>query len=208
MKNSYWIVGGASAAFIACLSGALALFGVRDGLRRAPQDFEECAERAQSEQAQRDTPSKDDLTTSLSQCEKQFVGWRKPGGGYTYFDFLQNRQFDIAGPNPTREEQKYFDEQYTLYLEAQRRDMNAASLAEQQNQILQPDLKDDRAVGSISPPGPPLVITPKAVPIPRARSSVIPPTASCDDSSLSCGWTNLSAGLKKFFGSNASGNPP
>ena len=69
------------------------------------------------------------------------MGRRKPGGGYTYFDFLQNRQFDITGPNPTREEQKYFDEQYTLYLEAQRRDMNAASLAEQQNQILQPDLR-------------------------------------------------------------------
>jgi hypothetical protein len=203
MKNSYWILGGASAAFIACLSGGLALFGVPDGLRRTPQDFEECAERAQ-----RNTPPKDDLATLLSRCEKQFVGRRKPGGGYTYFDFLQNRQFDIAGPNPTREEQKYFDEQYTLYLEAQRRDMNAASSAEQQNQILQPDLKDDRAIGPASPPGPPIVITPKAIPLPRARSLVIPPIASCDDSSLSCGWTKLSAGLRKFFGSNASGNPP
>jgi hypothetical protein len=203
MKNVYWIFGGVSVAIIACLCGGLAWLGVPDGLRRVPQDFEECAERAQS-----DASRKEDRTTLLSHCEKQFVGRRKPGGGYAYFDFLQNRQFDIAGPNPTPEEQKYFDEQYALYLHAQRRDMNAASLAEQQNQILLPDLKDDRATAPASPPGPPIVITPKAVPIPRARSLVIPPTASCDDSSLSCGWTKLSAGLKKFFGSNASGNPP
>jgi hypothetical protein len=202
MKNSYWILGVGSAAFISCLSVGLAWIGIPDWLQRPPQDFEECAA-----QAQRNT-SRDDLAILLSRCEKQFVGRRKPGGGYTYYDVLQNRQFDIAGPNPTREEQKHFDEQYSLYLEAQRREMNAASLAERQDPIIQPDLKDDRAVGSASPPRPPIVITPKPVPIPRARGSVIPPTASCDNSSLSCGWTKLSTGLKKFFESNASGNPP
>jgi hypothetical protein len=64
------------------------------------------------------------------------------------------------------------------------------------NRVTQPDLKDDRVVGSISPPGPPMVITPSTVPIPRARSSVIPPNAICEDSSLSCNWSIFSAGVK------------
>jgi hypothetical protein len=200
MEKSYWIFGAACAA---CLSGGLAWFGLPNWLERAPQDFEQCSERAQKK-----SPSKDDLTISLSQCEKQFVGRRKLGGGYTYFDFLQNRQFDIAGPNPSREEQKYFDEQYTLYLEAHKREVDAASLAERQNQAMPPVTKDDRGLGSVAPPGPPLVITPKAVPVPRARNSVIPPTVACEDASLSCGWTKFSAGLKDFFGSNASGSRP
>ena len=203
MEKSYWVFGATCAAFVACLSGGLAWFGVPNWLQRAPQDFEQC-----SEQVKKNSLSKDDLTISLSQCENQFAGRRKPGGGYAYFDFLQNRQFDIAGPNPSREEQKHFDEQYTLYLEAQRREIDAASLAERQNQIMPLDSKDDRVIGSATPPGPPLVITPKTVPVPRARSSVIPSTVACEDSSLSCGWTKLSAGLKKFLGSNASGNPP
>jgi hypothetical protein len=96
--------------------------------------------------------SKNEVKTLLAECDKQFVGRRKTGGGYTYYDFLQNRQFDIVGPNPSREELKYFDEQYTLYLEAQKREMDAAFSAEQKNQIVQPDLKDDPVVGSMSPP--------------------------------------------------------
>ena len=200
MEKSYWMFG---AACVACLSGGLAWFGLPNWLERAPQDFEQCSERAQ-----KNSPSKDDLTISLSQCEKQFAGRRKPGGGYTYFDFLQNRQFDIAGPNPSRQEQRYFDEQYTLYLESHRREADAAALAERQNQIIPSDLKDDRVTGSATPSGPPLVITPKTVPVPRARSSVVPSSVGCEDSSLSCSWTKLSAGLKKFLGSNASGNPP
>ena len=81
-----------------------------------------------------------------AQCDKQFVGRRKRGGGYTYYDFPQNRHFDIGGPNPTQKELKYFDEQYTLYLDAQRRDKVAAAvaadavaaaLAEKQSQMAQ-----------------------------------------------------------------------
>ena len=39
-------------------------------------------------------------TASLAECNAKFAGRRKPGGGYTYFDFMQNRSFDIAGPEP------------------------------------------------------------------------------------------------------------
>ena len=62
---------------------------------RGPSDFEECAdvaEKAASREAKR---------TALSECNAKFAGRRKPGGGYTYFDFMQNRSFDIAGPNPS-----------------------------------------------------------------------------------------------------------
>jgi hypothetical protein len=64
----------------------------------------------------------------IAQCDKQFVGRRKIGGGYTYYDFLQNRHFDIAGPNPTPNELKHFDEEYTLYLDTQRREAAAAAI--------------------------------------------------------------------------------
>lgn len=65
----------------------------------APADFEECAERAERSAGK-------DKAALLSACDGQFAGRRKPGGGYTYFDFMQNRSFDIAGPNPTAAELK------------------------------------------------------------------------------------------------------
>jgi len=138
----------------------------------------------------------------MAQCGKQFVGRRKAGGGYTYYDFLQNRHFDIAGPNPTPKELRYFDEQYTLYLDTQRREAVAAALAEKQNRMAQPGFQGDRVVGSISQPEP-VAIAPTNVPIPRSRSSVVESNGLCEDASLSCNWTRFSAGIKKFFDSNA-----
>jgi hypothetical protein len=125
----------------------------------------------------------------MAQCGKQFVGRRKTGGGYTYYDFLQDRHFDIAGPNPTPKELRYFDEQYTLYLDTQRREAVAAALAEKQNRLAQPGFQDDRVVGSISQPGPSVVIAPTNIPIPRPRSSVVESNGLCEDASLSCNWT-------------------
>ena len=68
--------------------------------KRAPVDFEDCADRAEK------SATKQEKTAALAECNAKFAGRRKPGGGYTYFDFMQNRNFDIAGPNPTPEEQK------------------------------------------------------------------------------------------------------
>ncbi len=94
---------------------------------KAPADFEECADLAEK------SPTKEQKTAALADCSAKFAGRRKPGGGYTYYDFMQNRSFDIAGPNPTPEEQKYIDQQYSLYLEKQRHDsVTAALLAQQQ----------------------------------------------------------------------------
>jgi len=190
-------------ALIGSSVGVATWFGVRWLPQYSPQDFEQC-----SAQVERTSSSKDEHMTLMAQCGKQFMGRRKTGGGYKYYDFLQNRHFDIAGPNPTPEELKYFDEQYTLYLDAQRREAVAAALAEKQNRMAQPGSQDDRVVGSISQPGPPVVIAPTNVPIPRARSSVVQSDGLCEDASLSCNWTKFSVGIKKFFESNAKANRP
>jgi hypothetical protein len=116
---------------IAAVAGLVALQPLRvhaQWWHRAPADFEECAEAAEK------AASKEEKRAALADCHAKFAGRRKPGGGYTYYDFMQNRSFDIAGPNPTAEEQKHIDEQYTIYLDNQRRSNIAAALAARQQQ--------------------------------------------------------------------------
>jgi hypothetical protein len=196
-------------ALICCAIGASTWFGLRWWPAPAPQDYEEC-----SEAAAKAVSSNDERALLIAQCDKQFVGRRRPGGGYTYFDFLQNRRFDIAGPNPTPEEQKNFDQEYIAYLNAQRRDAMAAALAEKQR--AEADVQNERfATGSINPPGAPLAITPNLaiasnnVQPPKAASQVARSKAQrCEPASLSCSWTKFSAGIKNFFGSYAKVNQP
>jgi hypothetical protein len=88
-------------ASICCALGVSTWLGIRWWPQHSPQDFEEC-----SEMAERTAVSLDERTSLITQCDKQFVGRRKMGGGYTYYDFLQNRHFDIAGPNPPPKEIK------------------------------------------------------------------------------------------------------
>lgn len=161
---------------------------------RAPADFEDCAEAAEK------SASKEAKTAALSECNAKFAGRRKAGGGYTYYDFMQDRSFDIAGPNPTAEEQKHIDEQYTIYLENQRRSTIAAAFAKQQQEQLQTSLKND---------------IPK-VPLPQERPKQQTPAAAadvrprdrggdCARQSFSCEWPRLSEGwndLKKLFTSS------
>lgn len=162
-----------------------------------------------SEQAGKTAASENERTFLIDQCDRQFSGRRKMGGGYTYYDFLQNRQFDIAGPNPTPTEQKYFDVQYTVYLDDQRRDAAAAAdLAEKQTQISQPNSQNEQVTSSITSPGPPLNLTPPRIPIPRPRSSVVRSRDPCEEASLSCTWTKFAAGIKNFFESDAQVNHP
>ena len=95
---------------------------------RAPVDFEECADAAEK------AATREAKAAALIECNAKFAGRRKPGGGYTYFDFMQNRTFDIAGPNPTPEEQKRIDEQYTEFLDRERQSNIAAAFAAKQQQ--------------------------------------------------------------------------
>jgi len=169
---------------------------------RTPVDFEECADAAEK------AANREARTEALAECNAKFAGRRKPGGGYSYYDFMQDRTFDIKGPNPTAEEQKYIDEQYALYLDKQRRNSIAAAFAAQQQQQQlqkQPDLMPQASM------------TPEAerVPLPHQRPTKAQMAgaaaeirrARCAKSAFSCEWPNLSETLsdlkKKLFGSQS-----
>src|SRR6267154_5378041 len=124
-----------SGLLIAVVVGGAALTPLRSHAQwwstRSPVDFEECADLAEK------AATKEARTSELAGCNAKFAGRRKPGGGYTYFDFMQNRSFDIAGPNPTPEEQKHIDEQSTVFLDRQRRSTAAAEFAAKQQELQQ-----------------------------------------------------------------------
>ena len=121
-----------SVLLIAALAGCMVLHPQRihaEWWSLAPADFEACADLAEK------APTKEEKKAALTRCNAKFAGRRKPGGGYTYYDFMQNRSFDIAGPNPTPAEQKYIDEQYTLFLDRERRNAIVQELAAKQQQM-------------------------------------------------------------------------
>jgi hypothetical protein len=166
---------------------------------RAPVDFEECADKAEK------AATKEEKTSQLSECNAKFAGRRKPGGGYSYFDFMQNRSFDIAGPNPTPEEQKQIDEQYTAFLDRERQSRIAAAFAAKQQLLQQASLRNE-----------PASLRNEKVPVPveapnkpaaaasdlRARAKM----ANCARHTFSCDWPRLSEGikdLKKLFGASS-----
>jgi hypothetical protein len=160
---------------------------------RAPVDFEECADLAEK------AATKEARASELAGCNAKFAGRRKPGGGYTYFDFMQNRSFDIAGPNPTPEEQKHIDEQYTAFLDKQRRSYIAAALTAQQEPQASPRIEKATV--------PVLAETPSKPKLPAADLKARAKAAKCaKESTFSCEWPVLSekiTNLKKaLFGSS------
>ena len=66
-------------AFICCAVSVATWFSIKWWPQHNPQDFEQC-----SEKAQRTASSKDERISLTAQCDKQFVGRRKIGGGYTF----------------------------------------------------------------------------------------------------------------------------
>ncbi|WP_201760122.1 hypothetical protein [Bradyrhizobium sp. AC87j1] len=162
--------------------------------KRAPVDFEECADAAEK------AATKSEKTSALADCNAKFAGRRKAGGGYSYYDFLQDRTFDIAGPNPTPEEQKKIDAAYTAYLAKERRSNEAAEAAARQQreqqelqarQLQQVALRTDVA----------------RVPVPVERPKVQQSVGqrskgACTKGAFSCEWPRLSESLndlKKLF---------
>ncbi|UZE50055.1 hypothetical protein ONR75_04610 [Rhodopseudomonas sp. P2A-2r] len=172
----------------AAFASSLALMPTPAGAQwwtAAPADFEDCAERAE-----RSGGGGDAKASLLADCEARFAGRRKAGGGYTYHDFMQNRSFDIAGPNPTAAEQRMIDEQYAAYLDGHRRSIIVAAFAEKQRQQQlqqQASLEPDKPAPIVAP----RQTRPVAVVKPRPR----PKSADCTDP-LACGWSRLSSGLK------------
>ena len=161
---------------------------------RAPADFEECADRAEK------AATREAKSSALSECHSKFAGRRKLGGGYTYFDFMQNRHFDIAGPNPTPEEQKHIDEQYIAYLEQERRSTIAAAFTAKQQQ---PQVQPATFKSEIEK-----VPVPRESPVKQQAANDLrsrTKATNCTKNSFSCEWPRLSEGLnelKKLFGSS------
>jgi hypothetical protein len=163
--------------------------------KRAPVDFEESADAAEK------AATKTEKTSALADCNAKFAGRRKPGGGYSYYDFLQDRSFDIAGPNPTPDEQKKIDESYTAYLANQRRSQEAAQAAARQQREQQE--KQAQQIQQVA-----LRTEVERVPVPVERPKVQQTAgprakgAACAKGSFSCEWPRLSEGLndlKKLF---------
>ena len=162
--------------------------------KRAPVDFESCADQAET------SATATEKTAALAACNAKFAGRRKPGGGYTYYDFLQDRSFDIAGPNPTPEEQKKIDEAYTAYLAKERRNNEAAQATARQQREQQ-----ERQVQQLQQVA--LRTEVERVPVPVERPKVQQtvgqrPKGACTKGSFSCEWPRLSEGLndlKKLF---------
>ena len=148
--------------------------------------------------------TKEEKTAALAECNQKYAGRRKPGGGYTYYDFMQDRTFDIAGPNPTPEEQKKIDEQYTAYLERERRNnIAAAQMAKQQPEpppapppeVQQVSLRTE----SVALPETEKVPVPVASPVKQAARIR---AAQCAKNQFSCEWPRLSESineLKRLF---------
>ncbi|MDB5640354.1 MAG: hypothetical protein JWP51_5262 [Bradyrhizobium sp.] len=185
-----------SLLLIAALAGSIVLHPSRAQAQwwsRAPVDFEECADKAEK------AATREERTSQLSDCNAKFAGRRKPGGSYSYFDFMQNRSFDIAGPNPTPEEQKHIDEQYTAFLDRERRNSIAEAFTakQQQQQLQQASLRNEKVPVPVEAPNKPQAATNDL----RTRAK----GQNCARGSFSCEWPRLSEGikdLKKLFGSS------
>ncbi|KJC60437.1 hypothetical protein UP10_12475 [Bradyrhizobium sp. LTSPM299] len=185
----------AIAAFVACVVLA-PVSAYAQWWRSAPKDFEDCADLAEK------AKTKEDKTAQLADCNAKFAGRRKPGGGYGYYDFMQDRTFDIAGPNPTPDEQKAIDQEYTVYLEKERRSSIVAAFNAKQLQQKQqePQQQPPRQIEQVT-----LRSDTEKVPVPVAspvKQAARVRAAQCAKNSFSCEWPRLSQSLddlKKLF---------
>jgi hypothetical protein len=182
---------GLAVASLALLACAAAWIGYGRLGPSVAKGYEECADEAKI-----NASSDNEYSKLIVHCGERFAGRRKAGGGYAYFDFMQNRTFDIAGPNPTESERKQIESAYMEFLGAQRREMLSSDLAKRQAAQEQAAL--EAAQRDI---GPPMVLTPK-IPLPTRRP-VIERSTACEDGSLSCGWAKLSAAVRNAFASSA-----
>jgi hypothetical protein len=195
-----------SVLLMAAVVGCVALHSSRARAQwwpHSPADFEECADLAEK------ASTKETKASALAECNAKFAGRRKPGGGYTYYDFMQNRSFDIAGPNPTPEEQRKIDQQYTEFLDQERRNSIAAAAAAKQQQEQQQ--QQAQPVQPVT-----FHAETEKIPLPVEAPNRQPPAAGadihshrhCRDHAFSCEWPRLSESIKDLkkmlFGSSGS----
>jgi hypothetical protein len=195
--------GGAKGLFVmpialALLALVVGWLGFRGSPPQSARDFEECVEQVEANAA-----SDDEHAALMTDCSARFAGRRKPGGGYTYYDFMQDRHFHIAGPNPTPEERKEIDRAYMGFLDTQRREAVSAELARRLIEQLQADMESAR-----QPAGPPMVLTPRnSVAAAAKRPADRSKSAHCEDGSLACSWARFSAVVKNAFVSSSKTKP-
>jgi hypothetical protein len=185
-KSARWATLGI--ACLALLAGASAW--IASSASHVAADYEDCMEEAQAK-----ATSSTEYSTLITHCGERFAGRRKAGGGYAYFDFMQNKTFDIAGPNPTESERKQIDHSYMEILGAARRETILSELMKAQANMEQAGIDRSRQNA-----GAPLPLTPK-IPLP-AKRSVVERSKLCEDGSLSCGWSKLSAAVRSAFASS------
>jgi hypothetical protein len=206
LGKSSVIVSHRPAFLIAVIAGCVVLTPLRAHAQwwgsRGPGDYEECADAAEK------ATTREAKTAALIDCNAKFAGRRKPGGGYTYFDFMQNRTFDIAGPNPTPEEQKRIDEQYTDFLDRERRSSIASALAAKQQQQQQQPLQRATFRSETEKAAVPVPVPAPNKPSVAAGNAKRLKASTCVDHSFSCEWPRLSEGFndlkKALFGSSSS----
>ena len=183
---------------LALLALVVSWLGFRGSPPQSAQDFEECVEQVEAK-----APSNDERNALMTDCSARFAGRRKASGGYSYYDFMQDRKFEIAGPNPTAEERKEIDREYMGFLDIQRREAVSAELAKRQIELLRADLESVR-----QPAGPPMVLTPRNAPPAAAKRPLDrSKSAHCEDGSLTCSWSKFSAVVKNSFASSSKTKP-
>lgn len=170
-----------------CWSSIIPTAAAQPGIVQRASDYEDCVEQAHASGS-----PKEAIVATVSACDSRFPGRRKPGGGYTYFDFMQNRHFDIAGPVPTKKELKQIDHAFIRYL-ANRNGSRASAAPSQVMQSAPGDQAKSRAPARrTSQPR-------TAKPATASRHATTPHAAkfdNCRDPSLTCGWTHLTMQIK------------
>jgi hypothetical protein len=185
-------------ACLALLAAAVLLVNERLSGPQVAKDFEECQAKAET------SSSEAARSAEINQCGERFAGRRKPGGGYAYYDFMQNRTFDIAGPNPSEEERKQIDRSYVEFLGAQRQEIRSSELAKQRSDQELAAFEQTRQAAVDPPPSPPVSI--EKIPLPVKRP-LVERSRACEDGSLSCSWAKLSAAVKNAFASSPRTKP-
>jgi hypothetical protein len=171
------------AVALCCIVLTVATASAQQRTITSSRDYEDCVDTVKAFALTREA-----LATTIAECDSRFPGRRKADGGYTYYDFMQNRHFDIAGPIPTAKELKQIDQEFIRYLAA--RNPSADS----------PDDKRARAIRAETskPVSKPRIAShtgPSAHTQPRP-SQAKPKPLDCKETPVACGWASLTTQVK------------
>jgi hypothetical protein len=169
------------ATIVAVTALVIATIGLSVPSSPTARDFEECADWAQKIYLGAERIAR------IMDCGGRFAGRRKVGGGYAYYDLLQNRSFDIAGPNPTAAERTRIYSEYMRFLDLQRR---LAALAELE-QLAAEEPQVETAINLRSPTTKPS----------KFKRCMI-------EGSLSCSWMKLASAVGNAFASSHKAEAP